>query len=199
MIKLVNGSGKYEYTVPLRDDDLYGEDALFAGGGYYDKPPPIEFQVPGSRFGVVFVSVIFSQKVLCRSNNLHVELVLQLFIFCRNLAQKDSVTNICFRYKNRFCFCATIVLCICFFISCSGNKDGSIRIDSSETVNNEEFSYDNVLYHVEKAESLGIEDNERIPDDASKDSVFLNRTDYFFYKGKISYLLTTTDNDEKSL
>ncbi len=100
--------------------------------------------------------------------------------------------------KNRFWIFATIVLCICFFISCSGNKDESIRIDSSETVNNEEFSYDNVLYHVEKAESLGIEDNERIPDDVSKDSVFLNRTDYFFYKGKISYLLTTTDNDEKS-
>ena len=42
MIKLVNGNGKYEYMVPLREDDLYGEDALFAGGDCYESAMSID-------------------------------------------------------------------------------------------------------------------------------------------------------------
>ena len=99
----------------------------------------------------------------------------------------------------RFWFLTLIVLFICFLTSCSGNIDESTRSDSSGTINRENYSYDDVLYHVEKADPLGLDNNENIPSDTSKANIISNRTDFFFYKDNVSYLLTITDNDEESI
>ncbi len=99
----------------------------------------------------------------------------------------------------RFWVFTTILLCICFLTSCSGNIYESARSESSEMEKHEVYSYSEMLYHVEKADSLGLENNEIIPEDASKTSIFINRTGFFLFKGIISYLLTTKDNEEESI